>query len=103
MKNITFGDTKWLPKSGTHWHDWLILSVMMLNLHCHVQCACACNLKTVCKQKLPFDVIENDCIQLYLFLRKFMLKIQQLSITCYVSAYKNKQKLHNKHKCHLLL
>ena len=45
MKNIAFLDAKWLPKSGTLQHDWLILFVLVLNLHCHLQLGC--NLKAV--------------------------------------------------------
>ena len=58
MKNITFLDAKWLPKSGTHWHDQLTLFVLMLNLHHCLQLAC--NFKTV---KLNFlsKITENDC------------------------------------------
>ena len=40
MKNITFLDAKWLLKNGTLQHDWLILFVPVLNLHCRLQCVC---------------------------------------------------------------
>ena len=67
-------------KSGTLWPDWLILFVLMLNLHRCVQLVC--NLKTVKKQQLLSDIIDN--VYVFLFLRKFTLKTQQLSVTCCV-------------------
>ena len=63
-------------KSGTLWPYWLILFVLMLNLHRCVQLVC--NLKTVKKQQLLSDIIDN--VYVFLFLRKFTLKTQQLSV-----------------------
>ena len=57
MKNIALLDAKWLPKSGTLRHDWLISFVPMLNLHHCV--LLACNPKTV-KINLLSDITDND-------------------------------------------
>ena len=53
-------------KSGTLWPDWLILFVLMLNLHCCVQLVC--NLKN---EKINFFLIS-----LTMFTCSFSEKIQ---------------------------
>ena len=91
MKNIAFFNAKWPPKGGTLQYDRLISFVPMFNLHRCVQLAC--NLKTV---KINFFSDITDNVNMFLFLRKFTLKIQWSSITRCVYT-------HDEHKCCLLL
>ena len=67
IKNITFLDAKWPPKSGTLLHDWFISFVPMLNLHRHVQLAC--NPETV---EINFHFNTTDvCISMKIHMSMF--------------------------------
>ena len=83
MKHIPFLDAKWLPKSGTLWHDRLLLFTLMLNLYHHVQLAC--NLKT--KTKLPFWY-HWQCLHVFVSEK---IHIENAAVKCHLLCLKRWQ------------